>query len=85
MPKNKIHKGLLKRIRVTKTGKVKHKRASSGHLKSGKSAKKLRELRHHTMLSKGEAKRAEKLLFRRLRGRNSIRPTVTKKTPDSDE
>ena len=43
MPKNKNHKGLLKRIRVTKTGKVKHRSANHKHLRSGKGGKRLRQ------------------------------------------
>ena len=69
MPKNKPHKGLLKRIRITKTGKVKHKHASSSHMRSHKSPTKLRTLRQGKEVSNAEAKRLQKLLHRRLRGR----------------
>lgn len=69
MPKNKPHKGLLKRIRVTKTGKVRHRSAFHSHLSSHKSGKRLRQLRADRNISNPEIKRAEKLLFRRLRGR----------------
>jgi len=78
MPKNKSHKGLLKRVRITKTGKVKHKRAFSGHFKSSKSATRLRRLRRLTEMSNSEAKRMEKLLHRRLRGRDQPRSTMTR-------
>lgn len=44
MPKQKTHKGLRKRVTVTATGKIKHKRAGSGHLMSHKSAKRRRKL-----------------------------------------
>jgi len=44
MPKQKIHKGLSKRIKITATGKVKHRRAGSSHLMSGKSAKRRRRI-----------------------------------------
>lgn len=74
--KQKSHKGTLKRIRVTKTGKVKHKPAYSGHLKSRKSAKRLRRLRKTHALSTPEAKRFEKVLHRRLRGRDEDRATL---------
>lgn len=80
MPKHKSHKGTLKRIRVTKTGKVKHKPASSSHLKSHKSAGRLRSLRKTHALSTSEAKRFEKLLHRRLRGRDESRATL-KRSP----
>jgi large subunit ribosomal protein L35 len=61
MPKQKTHKGLAKRVKVTAKGKIKHRRAGSGHLLSGKNAKKRRALRNpavaktasvKTMLSK---------------------------------
>jgi large subunit ribosomal protein L35 len=69
MPKNKPHKGFLKRVRVTKTGKVRHRSAFHSHLSSHKSGKRLRQLREDHYISNPEIKRAEKLLFRRLRGR----------------
>lgn len=73
MPKNKSHKGLLKRIRVTKTGMVKHKTAGHKHLRSGKGGKRLRQMRQDPKMSNADAKRLEKLLFRRLRGRDQSR------------
>jgi len=44
MPKQKTHKGLAKRIKVTARGKIKHKRAGSGHLMRSKNAKRRRRL-----------------------------------------
>lgn len=44
MPKQKTHKGLSKRVKITATGKVKHRRAGTGHLLSGKNAKRRRRL-----------------------------------------
>lgn len=76
MPKNKIHKGVLKRIRVSKTGKVRHRSAYHKHLSSHKSGKRLRQLRKDRKLNSAEAKRFEKLLFRRLRGRDQSRATI---------
>jgi large subunit ribosomal protein L35 len=70
MPKNKVHKGLLKRVKVTKTGKVKYKTCASSHLKSHKSPKTLMKLRKLKTASSPEAKRFSKLLHRRLRGRD---------------
>jgi len=70
MPKNKSHKGLAKRVRISKTGKVRHRAAYHKHLSSRKSAKRLRQLRKDRNVVASEAKRFEKLLFRRLRGRN---------------
>jgi large subunit ribosomal protein L35 len=70
MGKQKNHKGLLKRIRITKSGLVRHRSANHKHLRSGKGGKRLRQLRKDPMMSSPEAKRIEKLLFRRLRGRS---------------
>ena len=69
MPKNKSHKGILKRVKLTKSGKIRHKKAFTGHIKSTKSGKRLRQLRMDKYMSSPEAKRLEKLLHRRLRGR----------------
>ena len=45
MPKQKTHKGLTKRVKVTAQGKVKRKRAFGSHLMSGKNAKSRRNIR----------------------------------------
>ena len=84
MPKNKIHKGLAKRIRVSKTGKVRHRSAYHKHLSSHKSGKRLRQLRMDRKASSSEAKRFEKLLFRRLRGREQPR-TSLRRSPSPEE
>jgi len=84
MPKNKIHKGLAKRIRVSKTGKVRHRSAFHKHLSSHKSGKRLRQLRMDRKVSSSEAKRFEKLLFRRLRGRNQPR-TSLRRSPSPEQ
>ena len=73
MPKNKSHKGILKRMKITKTGLVRHNRAFGKHLRSHKSATRLRRLRKDKYLSNPEAKRLERLLYRRLRGRDQAR------------
>ena len=44
MPKQKTHKGLRKRVKITATGKIKHRRPGAGHLMSGKSAKRSRHI-----------------------------------------
>ena len=41
MPKNKSHKGLAKRIKISKTGKIRFGRPHSRHLKSNKTLSKL--------------------------------------------
>ncbi|MEZ6242817.1 MAG: 50S ribosomal protein L35 [Phycisphaerales bacterium] len=76
MPKTKPHKGLAKRIRISKTGKVRHRSAFHKHLSSHKSGKRLRQLRKDPMAANPEAKRFEKLLYRRLRGRTQPRASI---------
>jgi len=44
MPKQKTHKGLSKRVKVTASGKIKRKRAGAGHLMSSKNAKRRRRI-----------------------------------------
>jgi len=44
MPKQKTHKGLSKRFKITASGKVKHRRAGGSHLMSGKNAKRRRRI-----------------------------------------
>jgi large subunit ribosomal protein L35 len=78
--KAKPHKGLLKRIRITKTGKIRHRSANFKHLRSSKSGKRLRQLRKNPFISNADAKRLERLLFRRLRGRTQPRAAI-KRSP----
>ncbi|MCJ7729964.1 MAG: 50S ribosomal protein L35 [Sedimentisphaerales bacterium] len=51
MPKQKTHKGLKKRFKVTATGKLSYKRAGAGHLMSTKNAKRRRHLASPAVLS----------------------------------
>lgn len=84
MSKLKTHKGLLKRIRITATGKIRHRSANHKHLSSHKSGKRLRQLRKDPYASGPDAKRFEKLLFRRLRGRNQPRAAV-RRSPSPEQ
>jgi len=45
MPKQKTHRGLAKRVKLSSKGKVKRKRGFKGHLMSGKGGKRKRQLR----------------------------------------
>ena len=62
MPKMKTHKGLKSRVKVTATGKVKHKRANAGHLMSGKSGNRCRALRRPGILKSAFQKRIKTAL-----------------------
>ena len=54
MPKQKTHKGIAKRFKVTAKGKVKCRSAGRGHILSSKSGKRKRQLRKDTVLTKWE-------------------------------
>lgn len=56
MPKQKTHKGLSKRVKVTASGKVKHKPSCGGHLMSCKNAKRRRKIGSPTTMCKADTK-----------------------------
>ena len=62
MPKLKTNKGAQKRMRVTKSGKIKHFRSGKGHLLTGKRSKRKRKLRRGVLLSKNDVRATLKLL-----------------------
>ena len=45
MPKLKPHKGLLKRVKITASGKISRHQANKGHLMSCKTSKRRRSLK----------------------------------------
>ena len=59
MPKQKTHKGLTKRMKVTGSGKVKRKRAFGSHLMSTKNAKRRRRIASDTVIAGQPAKTAK--------------------------
>ncbi|QYU70448.1 50S ribosomal protein L35 [Leptolyngbya sp. 15MV] len=71
MPKNKTHKGLLKRIRISKTGKVRHRTAGHKHLRSGKGGKRLRQMRKDPYIVHHGAMRTGMVMLERLEARLS--------------
>jgi large subunit ribosomal protein L35 len=62
MPKMKTHKGLKKRVRVTANRKVKHRRAFTGHLMSGKPGSRRQRLRRPGFLHGPDVKKALRAL-----------------------
>jgi large subunit ribosomal protein L35 len=62
MPKHKTHKGLRKRVKVTAKGKVKRRKAFTGHLLSTRTSKRLRRLNRATLMPSAETKKALKQL-----------------------
>lgn len=62
MPKLKTHKGLKKRVKITKYGKIKKKKGFAGHLMSEKSGKRRRHLRKKNLVSHSFSKRFKRAL-----------------------
>ena len=62
MPKQKTHKGLAKRVKVTGSGKVKRKRCGGGHLLSNKTAKRRRHFGSTTLVAGAKAAKIRILL-----------------------
>ena len=58
MAKNKMksHRGAMKRIKLTASGKVKRNKAYKSHILNKKSAKRKRGLRQSTLISKADVK-----------------------------
>lgn len=50
MPKQKTHKGLAKRVKVTANRKIKHRKAGAGHLMSVKNAARRRRIRRRAVV-----------------------------------
>ena len=62
MPKQKTRKSVVKRFRVTKTGKVMRRRSFARHLNEKKSSSRKRALKRTVQTKKGYAKRIKKAL-----------------------
>ena len=62
MPKQKTHKGVKKRFRLTATGKVKHRQAGTSHLAARMAHKRKRKLRGTKVLSKEFTKQITEVL-----------------------
>lgn len=62
MPKAKTHSGTKDRFRVTRSGKVLHKRRNTNHLMEAKSGSRARRLSRANVLGGNDAKNVKKLL-----------------------
>jgi large subunit ribosomal protein L35 len=62
MPKNKTNSGAKKRFRITKTGKVLHRRMNRNHLLEKKSSARKRRLAADSELGGGDRRQAKRLL-----------------------
>jgi large subunit ribosomal protein L35 len=62
MPKMKTSRSAAKRFRKTARGKIKRSKAFKGHLLTGKSSKRKRNLRKGGLVDKADLKRVKRLL-----------------------
>ena len=62
MPKLKTKKGAAKRFKVTKSGKIKRKKAYRGHILTKKSSKRKRNLRKPEYVFSSEKKTVHRML-----------------------
>ena len=60
--KFKPNKGIKKRVKVSKTGKIKHRHEMNSHLRSGRSPALKRRLGRSGTLAEGQARRMRDLL-----------------------
>jgi large subunit ribosomal protein L35 len=61
--KSKIRKSLIKRFKITKTGKILRRAVGQNHFRAKKSGSKIRQKRKWVEVSKGEAKIIKKFLY----------------------
>ena len=64
MGKMKTHRGSAKRFKRTASGKLKRFKAFRSHLTGKKSAKRVRNLRKSTVVSKGDQRRIDAMIPR---------------------
>ena len=83
MPKNKPHKGLLKRARITKSGRVKFQRACGRHLRSHKPRRLLRHYRLPLYAAGPDAKRLARVLLIKIRPPRVTTPADIQETADA--
>ncbi len=82
--KNKPHKGLLKRVRITKSGKIKFQRACGRHLRSHKSASATRSYRLAAFAHAADTPRLRGLLCLPGSGKRSTPAKTSSRTEDKD-
>ncbi len=83
MAKNKPHKGLLKRVRITKSGRIKFHRAFGRHLRSHKARRLLRRYRRPLYAAGPDAKRVGRGLLIKVRSRRVTMPADIQEPADA--
>ena len=62
MPKMKSRSGAKKRVKLTASGKVKHKKQNLRHILTKKTPKRKRHLRQHSIIDSADAGRIREML-----------------------
>lgn len=62
MPKLKTKKGVKKRFRITKSGKIRHGCAGKGHLLSSKEEERKRRLKRGSLTDKGQERMLKRMM-----------------------
>jgi large subunit ribosomal protein L35 len=70
--KFKPNKGVAKRMKLTKTGKLKHRHEKNSHLRSGRSPKTKRRLGRAGVLAEGHSRNMRRFLGKTGRRPNKI-------------
>lgn len=65
MPKQKTNKAASERFKVTRKGKIMHRRQGHSHLLEHKSQSRKRRLKREGQLTGGDARQARRLMGRR--------------------
>ena len=64
MPKIKVHRGAAKRFKLTKSGKIKKKKAYKSHILEKKSSQRKRRLYKQSLVHPSKEKKIKKMLAR---------------------
>ena len=62
MPKQKPNKGLAKRVKITKSGKLRRMKAGRRHLMGSKNSKRVRQLGKPALVSSVESRKLKRML-----------------------
>ncbi len=65
MPKIKTNRGAAKRFRLTKSGKVKHRKANRAHILTKKAPGRMRKLRKMAMIAKSDELSIKRMLVKK--------------------
>ncbi len=84
MPKQKTHRGLMKRIKITGSGRIKMSRACGRHLRSHKRSKLLRDYRQPIFANAAEVRRLQPVLSVRVRSSAAVQAEREQRAKDNE-